>query len=124
MSLKYEGTGRTFAEVELPDGHGTFVVKDDGDPDTFVAVGIETAGGHKSFRTLRQELADDEQFAEVLQATFAAASGSAASASGGGTSTSFNSAPVFKCNGCNKSWPRRQNQTPNKPEDTCPECAN
>lgn len=121
MSYKYGGTGDTFIEVDLPDGHGRFVVADDGYHDGDVDYRLEDAdGNHATFSQLRKDICDDDEFIALLEAAFGHAD---APAGGGSTSrTSFNSPPVFKCDDCNKSWPRRRNQTPAEQADTCPEC--
>lgn len=119
---QYSGTGDPLVEVELPGDHGTFVLKDDGDNDAYVGWALSDGNGEtSSWTSLRREIDDDEQFIDILEAAFGGDTTDDALADGE-TQTAFNSAPVFKCDDCNRSWPRRQNQTPDQPTDTCPEC--
>lgn len=120
MTHKYSGTGDPLIEIELPDGHGTFVIEDDGCNDPDVLTGIRDADGNRKYLSnIRRVMGDDEQFIAVLEAAFG---DDTASDPGGGSTTSFGGPPVFKCDDCNQSWPRSKNQTPDQSTDTCPQC--
>lgn len=122
MGRRYAGTGDPMVRVPIPDADVTLVIKDDGDNDHFVAVCVEDdSGWSSSMHWLRGSYDDDDRFIDALEDAFTAFGG-AAPGGDDGPSPPLNTPPVFKCDSCNKSWPRRKNQTPDGSTDTCPDC--
>lgn len=112
------GTGDEFVRIDLG-VLGVLVVKDDGHDDPDISSLVEHDGGSVSFHT-RANIVRRNEGDAVLEAALK----DAAEAHERRTSPPADyGVGIFVCDGCSRSWPRRQNQTPNQPDDTCPDCA-
>lgn len=120
------GTGDEFARVDLGP-IGDLVIEDDGDPDRYLNVNIETPnGGTNSARSVMMDYRQnngDNDLEAALQAAFEAVAGDAGGRGGGASGMANYGVGIFVCDDCCRSWPRRKNQTPNSSVDTCPDCA-
>lgn len=121
------GTGHTFLEIDL--GHfGRLLIKDDRAHDHDTGLYYETENGIDEvtglvgpFAEYRREYGDaafEAELKDQLADQNAALGGSSSS----GSSSSFTRAGNFICDGCHKTFPPKDNQTPNGSKDICPDC--
>jgi hypothetical protein len=115
---KYVGTGAEIARFDLGDV-GDLVIKDDGDPDYYVRFRIEADDGSeygiesrcRQYRTSE----GDDTFETALTSDESSQQPESIDFSKYGSN-------IFKCDDCNRSWPGKRNQTPDGPNDICPDC--
>lgn len=119
----FKGTGDVIAHVDLGPAGG-FDVVDDGDDDWHLKLDVvDSSGSSRSvagmFKQAREEMGDD-----ALRALLESISPDRARAPGGGPRPSplFDRPRAFVCDGCNRTWPGKDNQTPDGDDDVCPEC--
>lgn len=120
---RYHGTGVEFCRIDLGE-IGTVVVEDDGDPDPCASVRLAGDDGQHHpplFGPVTNARAThgDTRTLEMLQ-------DASMDVTTDGTTSTSPSGPIvpqpFKCDGCGLTWPGKDNQTPDGPEDWCPEC--
>lgn len=120
------GTGHTFLEIDL--GHfGRILVRDDNAQDTDAGVyfqnenGVEEVaglvGGFSEYRDEYGDAAFEAELKDQLADQNAVLGGSSSS-----SPSSFTRQGNFVCDGCHKTFPPKDNQTPSGSKDLCPDC--
>lgn len=119
---KFSSTGDEIGRIDLG-AFGSLVIADDGFDDYDVNVIIEDNDGLEHtvagrFRAEREDTNEGDVFADLIDATDAGTDNMPADPS---DALRFTAGP-FVCDGCNRTWPGKQNQTPDADTDVCPEC--
>lgn len=116
----YEGTGDTFATIDLGE-LGELRFQDDGDNDPYVrSIKLADSDGNEvnanaGLRKARREHGD----VAVKEAIETAGRSVASDSESSGTPTTIG---PFVCDGCGLTWPGKRDQTPASHENTCPNC--
>lgn len=114
------GTGDVFAVIDFGEPVGRFEFRDDGDHDSHAGIthiapdGTSTYFGRSGW-DLRRDLGDSAIGGELKTAFDPDPTPDL-------PSTRYNAGP-FVCDDCHRTWPGNDNQTPDAPGDTCPDCA-
>lgn len=128
---KFEGTGDEIGRIDLGE-FGDVVIEDDGHHDNDVYAkfddpsgGLIQAGRHYKIAEYRRNHGD-EALKECLDDLSVSESSGGSTANGGGSDdspTSFGRPVAFKCDQCNRTFPRTRNATADDPAaDVCDEC--
>lgn len=114
-----QGTGEELGRIEIPDV-GTVIFEDDGCGDSDTRIKFEDVDG-RGYSSLIATVPtrNSEGDEHVVDRLASVGGGTVATDSGSG----FERPGSFQCDDCGRTWPGKDNQTPDGDEDTCPECA-